>query len=59
MFGRNYNRRNRIGRCKKMSNKKENKLEPGVIALIVCGLIAVALIVACVFFRDQFFGLFM
>ena len=41
-----------------MANKQEKNQNKGLIALLVCGLIAMALIVACVFFKDQFFGLF-
>ena len=40
---------------KKNTEKSNNK---GALTLIICGLLAVALIVACVFFPDQFFGLF-
>lgn len=39
-----------------MNEKKESK--KGLIALIVCGLLALALIIACVFFPKEFFGLF-
>ena len=35
--------------------KNSNK---GLIALIICGVIAIALIIACVFFPEEFFGLF-
>lgn len=31
----------------------------GMIILVVCGLLAVALIVGCVFFPKEIFGLFM
>jgi len=37
---------------KKAGNNK------GLATLIICGIIAMALIVACVFFPDQIFGLF-
>lgn len=38
-----------------MKKQKSNK---GIITLIVCGLIAVALMVGCIFFPDQLFGFF-
>ena len=37
--------------------KKEKNTNTGLITLIVCGLIALALIVGCVFFPDELFGL--
>lgn len=39
-----------------MSNKPQNSTNTGVKILIICGIIAVALIVACVFFPDVIFG---
>ena len=39
-----------------MKEKKEGVT--GVVTLIICGTITIALIVACVFFPDQFFDLF-
>lgn len=39
-----------------MATKKEKNPNAGVITLIVCGLLAVALIVGCVFFPDVIFG---
>ena len=42
----------------KMANKQEKNQNKGLIALLVCGVLAMALIIGCVFFRDQFFGLF-
>lgn len=42
-----------------MANKNEKNSNIGVILLMICGLLAVALIVACVFFPDALFGLFM
>ena len=39
-----------------MKKEKENK---GLRALIICGIITIALIVVCVFFPDEFFGLFL
>ena len=41
-----------------MANKQEKNQYKGLIALLVCGVLAMALIIGCVFFRDQFFGLF-
>ena len=41
-----------------MANKKEKNSNTGLITLLVCGLIAVALIVGCVFYPEQTFGLF-
>lgn len=39
--------------------KKENKnSNVGLIALFACGILTIALIVACVFFPDELFGLF-
>lgn len=37
------------------NNKQSNK---GLAILIICGIIAMALIIACVFFPEQIFGLF-
>lgn len=43
-----------------MANKKaKNPNATGIKILIICGLIAVALIVGCVFFPDEIFGLFL
>lgn len=41
-----------------MTKKKETNSNAGLVTLIVCGLLAVALIIGCVFFPDQIFGLF-
>ena len=41
-----------------MSKKEENGNNKGLFTLIVCGILALALIIACVFFPEQFFGLF-
>lgn len=41
-----------------MANKKEKNQNTGLIALLVCGVLAIALIVGCVFFPEQLFGLF-
>ena len=38
--------------------KEKNNSNKGLIALIICGILATALIVACVFFPDELFGLF-
>ena len=38
--------------------KKEKNPHIGLITLIICGLLTVALIVGCVFFPDEIFGLF-
>lgn len=38
---------------------KDISTNKGAIILMICGIIAVALIVACVFFPDVLFGLFM
>ena len=35
---------------------KESK--KGIVALIICGILTVAIIVACVFFPDEIFGIF-
>ena len=42
-----------------MTNKPEKQYDLGVKILLICGLIAVGLIVVCVFFPDVIFGLFM
>jgi len=39
-----------------MANKKELSTHKGLIILMVCGVIAVALIIGCVFFPDELFG---
>ena len=41
---------------KNSETKKNGK--SGIITLIICGIIAMGLIVACVFFPDELFGLF-
>ena len=38
--------------------KESKKVSNGVATLIICGIIAIALIIVCVFFPDEFFGLF-
>ena len=42
-----------------MANKKKDNSNFGIKVLLVCGIITIALIVACVFFPDVIFGLFM
>lgn len=42
-----------------MANKNQKESNAGIITLIVCGVIAVALIVCCVFFPDAIFGIFL
>ena len=39
--------------------KKEKNSNTGLIALIVCGIITVAIIVGCIFFPDEIFGIFL
>ena len=39
--------------------KKEKNGNGGLITLIVCGIIAMALIIGCVFFPDELFGIFL
>ena len=41
-----------------MKNKEESGSNKGLFTLIVCGVLALALIIACVFFPEEFFGLF-
>lgn len=41
-----------------MSNKPQNGNDTGLKVLAICGIIAVVIIVACVFFPDVIFGLF-
>ena len=38
--------------------KKEKISNGGLVTLIVCGLLAVALMVGCIFFPEELFGLF-
>ena len=38
--------------------KKEKESHSGLKALIICGIITVIIIVICLVFPDQFFGLF-
>ena len=42
-----------------MANKKEISSNKGLMILMICGIIAVALIIACVFFQDLIFGIFL
>ena len=39
-----------------MANKKEMNSHKGLVILMICGAIAVALIIGCVFFPDELFG---
>lgn len=39
--------------------KKEKGGNNGVLLLVICGILALALIIGCVFFPDQLFGMFM
>ena len=41
-----------------MTKNKEKNSNAGLITLMVCGVVAVALIVGCVFFPDVIFGIF-
>jgi hypothetical protein len=41
-----------------MKKKTQNNESKGLVILMLCGGIAVALIVACAFFPDTIFGLF-
>lgn len=41
-----------------MAKQKAKNSSAGLITLMVCGLLAVALIVGCVFFPEVIFGLF-
>ena len=41
-----------------MTKQKEKNSNIGLITLAICGLLAVGLIVGCVFFPDEIFGLF-
>jgi len=40
-----------------MEKKKDNG-KTGIVTLIICGIVAMALIIACVFFQEKLFGLF-
>lgn len=42
-----------------MTKKKEMSSNKGLVILMICGLIAVALIIGCVFFPEEIFGLFL
>ena len=39
-----------------MANKKELSTHKGLIILMICGVIAVGLIIGCVFFPNELFG---
>jgi len=38
--------------------KEKNKVNGGIITLIVCGVIAMILVIGCMFFPDEIFGIF-
>lgn len=38
--------------------KKESKMHGGIIALIICSILTICIIAACIFFPEQVFGLF-
>ena len=38
--------------------KGKKKLNGGIVTLIICGIIAMALIIGCVFFPEEIFGIF-
>ena len=42
----------------KKVKKSEKKGNGGVIALIICGILTIAIIITCIFFPDEFFGIF-
>lgn len=41
----------------KETNKEKNN-NTGLVTLIICGVLAIALMVGCIFFPDQLFGIF-
>ena len=41
-----------------MTKKKNKNPNSGIITLIICGAVAFALIIGCVFFPDAIFGIF-
>ena len=41
-----------------MAKEKKTNSNAGLIALFICGLLAVGLIIGCVFFPDELFGMF-
>lgn len=42
-----------------MSKQQNKKKNTGALILMFCGAIAVALIIGCVFFSEELFGLFL
>jgi len=42
-----------------MSQKNKENNNGGLIALIICGTLAVAIIIGCVFFPEEIFGIFL
>lgn len=43
---------------KYMAKEQKKEGNRGLVTLIICGLIAVALMVGCIFFPEELFGLF-
>lgn len=41
------------------TKKNKDNTNTGAIVLVVCGVIAIALMVGCVFFPDEIFGMFL
>ena len=39
--------------------KKEKNSNTGLITLFICGILTIAIIIACVFFPDEVFGIFL
>ncbi len=39
-------------------NKEDKVKNKGLMALIICGIITVAIIIACIFFPEEIFGIF-
>ena len=42
-----------------MAKKKETTPKTGAVVLMICGIIAAAMMVGCVFFPDEIFGIFL
>lgn len=42
-----------------MAKKEGKNSYKGLITLMICGILTLALIIGCVFFPDELFGLFM
>ena len=43
---------------KEKKEKREKNSNSGLKALIICGIITLVIIAVCIFFPDEFFGLF-